>query len=208
MAAGYFERADQTLSQLPSIQPEQASRARLGLWMGKGKLCLIRGYQSVHSYASHLLAALLALARRDFNQTDHLVSLCLQHQPRNLLVLMLSGRLYLQTRRAEQALKAYQQVLQLSPHFGIPSSDPSQRGLQGVMKSALDEGVGMDPRVGLGLSFWLLGDTKKGRSAWMRAVALVSPLTHYGLRPHLLTRSSLVESSKQRSSVPARLDRS
>ena len=38
MAAGYFERADQTLSQLPSLQPDQASRARLGLWMGKGKL--------------------------------------------------------------------------------------------------------------------------------------------------------------------------
>ena len=199
MAAGYFERADQTLSQLPSIQPEQASRARLGLWMGKGKFCrqsLIRGDQSAYSNSYHLLTALLALARRDFHQADHLVSLCLQHQPRNLLVLMLSGRLYLQTRRAEQALKAYQQVLHLSPHFGIPSSDPSQRGLQSVMKSALDEGVGMDPRVGLGLSFWLLGDTKKGKMAWMRAVALVSRLTHYGLRPRLMIQSSPVESSK------------
>jgi hypothetical protein len=42
------------------------------------------------------------------------------------------------------------------------------------MKMALDEGVGMDPRVGLGLSFWLLGDTKKGTLAWKRAIALVS----------------------------------
>jgi len=60
----------------------------------------------------------------------------------------------------------------------------------------LDEGVGMDPRVGLGLSFWLLGDTKKGKMAWMRAVALVSRLTHYGLRPRLMIQSSPVESSK------------
>jgi tetratricopeptide (TPR) repeat protein len=173
------------LSQLPSIQPELASRARLGLWMGKGELCLMilihacRGRDSIANiYALVLLTALLALARRDFHQADQLVSLCLKHQPHNLLALMLSGRLYLQTRRAEQALKAYQKVLQLSPHFGIPSSDPSQRGLQGVMKSALDEGIGMDPRVGLGLSFWLLGDTKKGRLAWTRAVALVSQLIY------------------------------
>lgn len=87
---------------------------------------------------------------------------------------MLSGRLYLQTRRAEQALKAYQQVLQLSPKFGVPSGSGSQGGLHGAMKMALDEGVGMDPRVGLGLSFWLLGDTKKGTLAWKRAIALVS----------------------------------
>lgn len=89
---------------------------------------------------------------------------------------MLSGRLYLQTRRAEQALKAYQTVLQLSPRFGVPSQNGNAKGgLQGVMKMALEQGVGMDPRVGLGLSFWLLGDTKKGTLAWKRAMALVRP---------------------------------
>ncbi|KAH8080146.1 Pol II transcription elongation factor [Filobasidium floriforme] len=151
VAADCFRRADVALEQLPRIQPSESGKARLGLWMGK---------------------ALLALARRDFAQADHLVSLCLKSQPNNLLVLMLSGRLYLQTRRAEQALKAYQQVLQLSPKFGVPSRSGSQGGLHGAMKMALDEGVGMDPRVGLGLSFWLLGDTKKGTLAWKRAIAL------------------------------------
>ena len=122
--------------------------------------------------------ALLALARRDFTQADHLVSLCLKSQPNNLLVLMLSGRLYLQTRRAEQALKAYQQVLQLSPKFGVPSANGPRGGLDGAMRMALEQGVGMDPRVGLGLSFWLLGDTKKGTLAWKRAIALVRPSSH------------------------------
>jgi hypothetical protein len=121
---------------------------------------------------------------------------------------MLSGRLYLQTRRAEQALKAYQLVLQLSPNFGVPSKEPSQKGLQTVMKSALEEGIGMDPRVGLGLSFWLLGDTKKGKLAWNRAVTLVRANSNRVAQTKLTAWSSppFVEPSKPRSPLPTRLD--
>ena len=154
-AAESFARADQILGQLGKIQPNQATRPRIGLWLGQ---------------------ALLALARRDFGSANHWLGIALKHQPNHLLVLMLAGRLYLQTRRVDQALRTYQHVLRLAPQFGVPP-DPTvlqsnDTAMQSVMKLALDQGLGMDPRVGLGLSFWLLGDARRAQLAWTRAINL------------------------------------
>jgi hypothetical protein len=40
IAADCFRRADVALEQLPRIQPSESGKARLGLWMGKGRFIL------------------------------------------------------------------------------------------------------------------------------------------------------------------------
>jgi hypothetical protein len=44
--------------------------------------------------------------------------------------------------------------------------------VQGLVLEGEEEGMGMDPRVGLGLCFSILGDHRRGKLAWNRAIAL------------------------------------
>lgn len=93
---------------------------------------------------------MLALFNRAFAEAERLLNQALQHEPNNLIVLMCQGRLYLQSKRPDLALRAYQKVLQLSPDF-----EP-------------------DPRVGIGLGYWLSGDHRRAQMAWKRALKKVS----------------------------------
>lgn len=83
---------------------------------------------------------------RNFAEAEKQLNQLMRIQPHNLLGLMAQGRVFLQTKRPELALKAYQTVLRLRPD----------------MKP--------DPRVGLGLAYWLMGDLNRARRAWSRAL--------------------------------------
>ncbi|GAA5893890.1 hypothetical protein JCM8208_001270 [Rhodotorula glutinis] len=69
-------------------------------------------------------------------------------EPTHLMALMGRARIQFSQRAFRPALKTYQQVLTLRPDF-LP-----------------------DPRIGIGLCFWMLGDRDKARKAWERSMAV------------------------------------
>ncbi|WVQ89256.1 hypothetical protein IAS59_003009 [Cryptococcus gattii] len=75
-----------------------------------------------------------------------LVERLLQRQPNNLIALTAQARLQFARRSHLQALQTYQKLLALAPEMSP------------------------DPRIGLGLCFWQLGDRTKARTAWERAL--------------------------------------
>ncbi|WVO21784.1 uncharacterized protein IAS62_003097 [Cryptococcus decagattii] len=75
-----------------------------------------------------------------------LVERLLQRQPNNLVALTAQARLQFARRSHLQALQTYQKLLALAPEMSP------------------------DPRIGLGLCFWQLGDRAKARTAWERAL--------------------------------------
>ncbi|WWC85242.1 uncharacterized protein L201_000104 [Kwoniella dendrophila CBS 6074] len=75
-----------------------------------------------------------------------LVERLLQRQPNNLIALTAQARLQFARRAHEAALLTYQNLLSLDPEMSP------------------------DPRIGLGLCLWQLGDKEKARTAWERAL--------------------------------------
>ncbi|WRT66885.1 uncharacterized protein IL334_003848 [Kwoniella shivajii] len=75
-----------------------------------------------------------------------LVERLLQRQPNNLIALSAQARLQFARRAHEAALLTYQKLLSLDPEMSP------------------------DPRIGLGLCLWQLGDRTKARTAWERAL--------------------------------------
>ncbi|WVW83420.1 hypothetical protein I302_105440 [Kwoniella bestiolae CBS 10118] len=76
-----------------------------------------------------------------------LVERLLQRQPNNLIALTAQARLQFARRAHEAALLTYQKLLSLNPEMSP------------------------DPRIGLGLCLWQLGDKTKARTAWERALS-------------------------------------
>ncbi|KAJ9120877.1 hypothetical protein QFC22_002812 [Naganishia vaughanmartiniae] len=122
LAADCFQRAEQALQ---GVSMQLRTKPRMALLVGK---------------------LMLALFNRAFAEAERSLNQALQHEPNNLIVLMCQGRLYLQSKRPDLALRAYQKVLQLAPDF-----EP-------------------DPRVGIGLGYWLSGDHRRAQMAWKRAL--------------------------------------
>ena len=67
----------------------------------------------------------------------------------NVVALMGKARIFLQRRQYQQALKLFQQVLQLAPN-SLP-----------------------DPRIGIGLCLWAMDHKDKARAAWERSLEVV-----------------------------------
>ncbi|RSH95616.1 hypothetical protein EHS25_000708 [Saitozyma podzolica] len=89
---------------------------------------------------------ILHLARGNPNLAHPLVERLLGRQPNNLIALTAQARLQFARRLHEAALATYQKLLSLSPDMNP------------------------DPRIGLGLCFWVLGDRVKARAAWERSL--------------------------------------
>lgn len=106
-----------------------------------------QGGRGLEQKAALLLGkAMLFTSNRNFAEAENQLNILSRSQPDNVLGLMCQGRLFLQTKRPDLALKAYQRVLQLQPEFSP------------------------DPRVGLGLAYWLAGDGMRAKYAWNRAL--------------------------------------
>ncbi|WVN89020.1 uncharacterized protein L203_104236 [Cryptococcus depauperatus CBS 7841] len=86
------------------------------------------------------------LATGQPNLAHPLVETLLQRQPENLLALAAQARLQFARRSHEQSIQTYQKLLSLSPDMSP------------------------DPRIGLGLCAWQLGDKIRARAAWNRAL--------------------------------------
>ncbi|GHJ84363.1 hypothetical protein NliqN6_0765 [Naganishia liquefaciens] len=121
-AADCFSRAEEALK-----QTDAATRA-------KPRIALLVG------------RSMIALMQRAIPEAERALNLALQHEPDNLIVHMCLGRLHLQSKRPDLALRAYQKVLQAAPNFSP------------------------DPRVGIGLGYWLSGDHRRAQMAWKRAL--------------------------------------
>ncbi|GAA5934231.1 hypothetical protein JCM10213_003737 [Rhodosporidiobolus nylandii] len=105
--------------------------------------------------------AALAMARGRLDEASRLFERILSDEPEHLMALMGRARIQFSQRSFRPALKTYQQVLKLSPSF-LP-----------------------DPRIGIGLCFWMLGDRDKARRAWERSMA-VNPTSPSPSAPLLL----------------------
>lgn len=86
---------------------------------------------------------------RAIAEAEGLLNQALKNEPDNLIVQMCLGRLHLQSKRPDLALRAYQKVLEASPNFSP------------------------DPRVGIGLGYWLSADHRRAQMAWKRALKRV-----------------------------------
>ncbi|ORY32073.1 putative Pol II transcription elongation factor [Naematelia encephala] len=89
---------------------------------------------------------ILYLARGQPNVAHPLVDRLLLRQPNNIIALTAQARLQFARRAHEAAFATYQKLLSLN-HEMSP-----------------------DPRIGLGLCAWVLGDKEKARAAWERAL--------------------------------------
>ena len=98
-----------------------------------------------------LIKVILCLARGQPNVAQPMVDRLLLRQPNNLIALTAQARLQFARRSHEAALQTYQKLLALAPEM-TP-----------------------DPRIGLGLCAWVLGDRKMARRAWERALSRVRP---------------------------------
>ncbi|GAA5864342.1 hypothetical protein JCM1840_006751 [Sporobolomyces johnsonii] len=90
------------------------------------------------------------MARGKLDDANRLFDAILLDEPTHLMALMGRARILFSRLSFRPALKTYQQVLQLDPAF-LP-----------------------DPRIGIGLCFWMLGDREKARRAWERSL-IVNP---------------------------------
>ncbi|GAA5970540.1 hypothetical protein JCM8115_002734 [Rhodotorula mucilaginosa] len=94
------------------------------------------------------LRAALAMAQGQLDRASKLWEMILADEPTHLVALMGKARCQFSQRAFRPALKTYQHVLRLSPQF-LP-----------------------DPRIGIGLCFWMLGDREKARRAWERSMVV------------------------------------
>ncbi|GAA5882098.1 hypothetical protein JCM3774_001508, partial [Rhodotorula dairenensis] len=94
------------------------------------------------------LHAALAMQRGQLDLAAKRWDRILADEPNHLAALIGKARCQFSQRAFRPALKTYQHVLQLAPHF-LP-----------------------DPRIGIGLCFWMLGDREKARRAWERSIAV------------------------------------
>ncbi|GAA5870591.1 hypothetical protein JCM8547_002055 [Rhodosporidiobolus lusitaniae] len=101
------------------------------------------------------------MARGRLDEASKLFERILAEEPTHLMALMGRARIQFSSRSFRPALKTYQQVLRLKPDF-LP-----------------------DPRIGIGLCFWMLGDREKARKAWERSAA-VNPSSPSPSAPLLL----------------------
>ncbi|GAA5918530.1 hypothetical protein JCM1841_003285 [Sporobolomyces salmonicolor] len=90
------------------------------------------------------------MAKGKLDDANRLFDAILLEEPTHLMALMGRARILFSRLSFRPALKTYQQVLQLDPTF-LP-----------------------DPRIGIGLCFWMLGDRDKARRAWERSL-IVNP---------------------------------
>ena len=97
-----------------------------------------------------LITVILYLARGQPQTAQPLVERLLRRQPNNIMALTAQARLQFARRAHEQALQTYQKMLSINPEMNP------------------------DPRVGIGLCLWALGDRTKAKAAWDRALQRVS----------------------------------
>ncbi|ORY91479.1 hypothetical protein BCR35DRAFT_323300 [Leucosporidium creatinivorum] len=113
--------------------------------------------------------AALFLARGALDQASKLFDKILSTEPTNLMALMGRARILFARRSFRPSLKAYQQVLSLAPNH-LP-----------------------DPRIGVGLCFWMMGEKERARRAWERSI-VVNP--SFSTTPRLLLGLSHLNASK------------
>jgi len=103
-----------------------------------------------------LMTVILCLARGQPQIAQPMVERLLVRQPNNLIALTAHARLQFARRSHEAALQTYQKMLGLSPDMSP------------------------DPRIGLGLCAWVIGDRDTARRAWERSLQRVSHRSHHG----------------------------
>lgn len=92
---------------------------------------------------------ILQLAQRNLDNALASFDGVLSRSPTNLVALTGKARVYYAQRKYQPALKLFQDVLKLSPRC-VP-----------------------DPRVGIGLCLWALGNREKAKAAWKRSLDVV-----------------------------------
>ncbi|KIJ50411.1 hypothetical protein M422DRAFT_159950 [Sphaerobolus stellatus SS14] len=93
-----------------------------------------------------LSRGILYLAQRNLDGALGSFDGVLLHHPTNLVAMMGKARVLYAQRKYQQALKVFQDVLRLSPQC-LP-----------------------DPRIGIGLCLWALGNKEKAKMAWKRSI--------------------------------------
>ncbi|KAF7305788.1 RNA polymerase II-associated protein [Mycena chlorophos] len=93
-----------------------------------------------------LTRAIQLLANRSMNEALLAFNDILREKPTNLIALLGRGRILFAQRNYHEALKTFRRVLALNPHC-MP-----------------------DPRIGIGLCFWMLGHKAKAKAAWQRSL--------------------------------------
>ncbi|EIW83541.1 RNA polymerase II-associated protein [Coniophora puteana RWD-64-598 SS2] len=119
-------------------------------YLNMGDRVAAEGGESVGGALSFLTRGIHQFATRSMEDALRSFEGVLAEKPTNLVALMGKARLLYARRQYPQALKLFQQILQLNPRC-LP-----------------------DPRIGIGLCLWAMDHKAKARSAWLRS-AEVNP---------------------------------
>ncbi|KAJ7049931.1 RNA polymerase II-associated protein [Mycena amicta] len=101
---------------------------------------------AVRGHLFFLTRAIQQLANRAMSDALSSFGDILQQKPTNLIALLGRGRILFAQRNYTEALKTFRRVLELNPRC-LP-----------------------DPRIGIGLCFWVLGHKAKAKAAWQRSL--------------------------------------
>ena len=170
--ARYYQEADRLLKGAEQIRQE-ASHHSHGKSVSRSLdyfnqlLQLSRGIQDLFMGAQDQ-------AMRHFDRI-------LDRHPQHTVALLGKGCLLLRTKSYAQALKVYQQLLEVTLYINSSAQQSDDA-------SAGKRWTGPDPRIGIGLAFWGLNRFEEARRAWKRSLAL-NPDSHSALT--LLGLSSL-----------------
>ena len=113
-----------------------------------------------------LSRAISFLMQGNNDQASSAFDLLLKIEPHHTIALMGKGCLLLRKKNYADALKIYQQVLQISLYINSDST----KGKEGA--HAPKRWTGPDPRIGIGLALWGLNRFDEARRAWSRSLAL------------------------------------
>lgn len=149
----YWTLADQCIQEATRIKPDDKRVKDLqGEFILSLPLSPIRAKPCLPPHSNLAIHHLLKAAHEP--SLRHIEQI-LSTEPTNLMALTAKARILFAKRSFRPALRLYQTILTLNPQF-LP-----------------------DPRIGIGLCLWMLGEKERARKAWERSLEVVSLLSSF-----------------------------
>ncbi|KAG1735969.1 hypothetical protein EDB19DRAFT_1896149 [Suillus lakei] len=131
---------------LTNVRPKEEYYREAAQYLNTGERAAAEGGEGVGGTLAFLTRGIQQLATRSMDDAMRSFEGVLAEKPTNVVALLGKARILYARRSYPQALKLFQQILQLNPHC-IP-----------------------DPRIGIGLCLWAMDYKSKAKAAWQRSL--------------------------------------
>ncbi|OJA11248.1 hypothetical protein AZE42_09541 [Rhizopogon vesiculosus] len=138
--------SDAREDKLTGVRPKEEYYREAAQYLNSGERAAAEGGEGVGGTLAFLTRGIQQLATRSMDDAMRSFEGVLAEKPTNVVALLGKARILYARRSYPQALKLFQQVLQLNPQC-IP-----------------------DPRIGIGLCLWAMDYKSKAKAAWQRSL--------------------------------------